>query len=138
MYFFFITAFIMALIVRLAFWKEKYNVSELYVVSLLLSGHLYFLSIALLAIGQYSNIYGQLLILVASILYPSIVIARIYSPTKLHNYIKSSIAAGLGFIISTIIFAFIAAIVSGYVSEHDNKQLKEAELELIESGTLKH
>lgn len=131
-YFFFITTFIMALIVRFAFWKEKYNVSELYVVSLLLSGHLYFLSIALLAIGQYSNIYGQLLILVASILYPSIVIARIYSPTKLRNYIKSSIAAGFGFIISTIIFAFIAAIVSGYVSEHDNKQLKETELELIE------
>lgn len=135
-YLLFISAFIMALIARFAFWKEKYNVFELYVVSLLLSGHLYFLSIALLAIGQYSNSYGQVVILVASILYQTIVIARIYSPTKWWNYIKSFIATGLGFMIATIIFAFITAVVTGYLHAHDNKQLKNSELEITEAATL--
>jgi hypothetical protein len=120
-YFFFISAFMMAMVAKLFFWKEKYNVFELYVVSLLLSGHLYFLSILLLAIGQYSNIYGQSVILIASILYPAIVIARIYSPTKPLNYIKSLLAAGLGFVIATIMFAFIAAVITGYLGSDDTK-----------------
>lgn len=58
-YFFFITAFLMALASKLAFRKAKYNVFELYVVYLLLNGHLTFLSIALLAVGQYNNLYTQ-------------------------------------------------------------------------------
>jgi hypothetical protein len=129
-YFFFVSAFIMALLAKLAFWKEKYNVFELYVVCLLLNGHLCFLSIVLLATGQYSHMYSQIALLIALIIYPAIVIARIYLPRSLWNYIKSLVAVGLGFIVAGMALGFITGFVTGYLDRSDNKILNPPALEI--------
>ena len=96
-YFFFITAFLMAVASKLAFRKAKYNTFELYVAYLLLNGHLTVLSIVLLAVGQYNNLYCQIGLLTLSVIYPAIVIARIYLPHRPLAYVKSFAAAILGF-----------------------------------------
>lgn len=114
-YFFFVTAFLMAMASKLAFKKEKYNIFELYVVYLLLNGHLTFLSIVLLTIGQYNNLYSQIGLVAMSVIYPAVVIARIYLPQKATAYIKSFVATILGFFLASTVFGFVGGFVAGFL-----------------------
>jgi hypothetical protein len=114
-YFFFITAFLMAMASKLAFRKEKYNIFELYVVYLLLNGHLTFLSIVLLAVGEYNHLYSQIGLVMMSVIYPAIVIARIYLPHQSPSYAKSLIAAILGFFFASTVLGFVAGFTSGFL-----------------------
>lgn len=114
-YFFFVAAFLMAMVSKLAFKNEKYNIFELYVVYLLLNGHLMFLSIVLLSIGQYNNLYCQIGLVAMSVIYPGVVIARIYLPHKATAYIKSFFAAILGFFFASTVFGFVGGFVAGFL-----------------------
>lgn len=114
-YFFFITAFLMAVASKLAFRKAKYNTFELYVAYLLLNGHLTVLSILLLAVGQYNNLYCQIGLLTLSVIYPAIVIARIYLPHRPFAYVKSFAAAILGFFFASTMFGFVGGFTAGYL-----------------------
>jgi hypothetical protein len=114
-YFFFINTFIMALGAKFTFRKEQYNLFELYVVFLLLNGHLSFLSIGLIAIGQFNNSSAQISLLIVGIIYPAIVLARIYPVTSIWTYIKSICALTLSLVLVTLFIGFITAVVTGYM-----------------------
>ncbi len=112
-YFFFISAFLMAMASRLVFRKEKYNLFELYVVYLLLNGHLTLLSYGLLISGHYNDLFTQIGLMLLAIIYPAIVIARIYMKDGFFIYIKSFIAAIIGFIFASITFGFVGGLTAG-------------------------
>ena len=128
LYFFFVSAFVMALISKLVFRKEKYNLFELYVVYLLLNGHLTFISIGLLAMQQYGNMYGQIMMMIMGIAYPAIVIARIYTNTNAWTYIKSFSALIIGWLVASLLLALVAGFAAGYVAglienNHEDKSI---------------
>lgn len=112
-YFFFVSAFLMAIASRLVFRKKQYNIFEFYVIYLMLNGHLAFVSIALIGFGLYDNMQSQIGLILISILYPTIVIARIFTERRIGTYIKSFAANILGFSFASIIFGFVGGFIAG-------------------------
>jgi hypothetical protein len=133
-YFFFFNIFIMALGAKFAFRKEQYNLFELYVIFLLLNGHLSFLSIGLIAIGQFNNMAAQISLIIIGILYPAIVLARIYPITTVWSYIKSICVLTLSLFLASLFIGFITGFATGYtLKDIEDKIVQPVEKVIIQT-----
>lgn len=128
-YFFFIFAFVLACFVRLFFPKNKYNLWEIYLALLLINGHLVILTIIFLLAGIFEMPQVQWALTFVSLLFPAIVVARMYAPIKKRYYTKAILAILVGWIVGSGLLGFAAGVHTGYNGTHMpedfNKPLSE-------------
>lgn len=109
------TALLYAAVLRLFFLKREYTFIELYIPSLLSVVHVGWLATLLILFGVYQSSTSLLVYQLVHFIYFVWAIGGIYQPTKVVNYVKSSIAYVLTMLI-TLIITIVYGIVVGAFS----------------------
>lgn len=113
----FVSSLWMALVARIAFFKQKRTIAELYIPLLLNASHFTVVMIIAMLLGIYQMIETKMVIAALSMIYMIWGLAEIYRPRSVMSYIKSILAVGIGnYIFASLVF-YGAGFIGGLLSQ---------------------
>lgn len=120
-FFAFLQAGILALFLKLFFRKTGYNLTELYLLSILPTAHVSWFIAILVVIGQLNTQVGQAISMIIGILFPLYTFTVFFDGNKAKVFLKSSLVKLLTYLCAGILTVLLVGMTLGFPDANDHK-----------------